>query len=410
MKALSLLERIPDSRFIQPWLNARMLEASPYRTVYREGSLKVKIYEPHERPARAQVLLFPSLINRPYILDLGRGRSLIQAMLKSGIEVVMFDWGSPGPDERDMGLESFLEGRIFRALQVVHAASEFDENDSRPRTLLGHCLGGNLALLFAARQKKKVGGLRIDRLACLTTPIDTANDALLNTWFQIPQWSPEHFARSFQNIPWPLLQSSFQMLRPTMTPRRWIQFAQNLSDRDFRESWLQMEIWSNDCISFSSELFKDLLIPMYRDNAFAATNTKTAWREIGDLDLPLFSIAALDDHIVPHASAKAILQALPKARHHHHEARGGHIGSVLSKRVREKIWPELMSFITAERSAAATTSGARKVYRKTKAPRANPSRKSAATGAAVLAPEESLGHQGFVENLGARQSSAQAQT
>lgn len=348
MKALGLLEKIPQSRLTQPWLNHAMLEATPFQTVYSEGSLKVKIYAAHESPARGQILLFPSLINRPYILDLGRGRSLIQAMVKSGLEVVLFDWGSPGEKERDMGLEALLTERIPRALRAVYAHSEFSEDDARPRTVLGHCLGGHLALLFVLQQRQKSDGLRIDGLINLTTPIDTTSDALLNTWFQVPEWNPENFSRSFQNIPWPLLQTSFQMLRPTVTPRRWIQFASRLTERDFRESWLQLEIWSNDCVSFSSELFRDLLIPIYRDNALVNHDTSKHWRDISKLKIPVFSLAAVDDHIVPLESARAIREVLPLARHTFHEARGGHIGAVLSKKSRETIWPDLMKFASGE--------------------------------------------------------------
>jgi polyhydroxyalkanoate synthase subunit PhaC len=395
VKALGLLERIPDSRWIKPWLNTEMLEATASRLVYSEGSLRVKIYAAHESPARAQVLLFPSLINRPYILDLGRGRSLIQALVRAGIEVVLFDWGSPSDAERDLGLDSLLEGRIPRALTAVHANSEFSETDARPRTIMGHCLGGNLALLFAARQKTANSNLSIDRLICLTTPIDTANSALINTWFQIPEWDPTQFAQSLQTIPWPLLQASFLLLRPTMTPRRWIQFARHLTEKDFRESWLQMEIWSNDNVSFSSELFQDLLIPMYRDNAFT-----TAWRGIENLDLPIFSIAAMDDHIVPLQSARALRQSTPLAAHDFHEMRGGHIGAVISKRTREKLWPSLIEF----------TCGARKTYRTDEAPRANLAQKSAATVDEVSAPAMFLDPKGFAGNLDVHQSLALAQT
>ena len=382
MKALRLLERIPESRWTKPWVPASLLEATPSRVVAEEGSLRVKLYSAHEAPARAQVLLFPSLINRPYILDLGKGRSLIQSLVKAGIEVLVFDWGSPGPSERDLGLESLLTHRVPRALERALAFSEFEADDSRPRTLIGHCLGGNLALLFAALQDSSKSSARIDALMSLTTPIDTANHALLNTWFQIPEWSPDLFARSFESIPWPLMQFSFQMLRPTMTPRRWLQFAGRMSDQDYRDSWLQMEIWSNDNISFSSELFRDLLIPMYRDNVWMNLEAaKPLWSRVSELQKPVFSVSAVDDHIVPLSSARAIQAVLPKAQHIHHELRGGHIGAVLSKKTRENVWPEMVRFLLEP-----LTYVARKDDRTGSKPHANPSPKSAATGVGASIP------------------------
>ncbi len=405
MKAIGLLERIPNSRWTKPWLNSQMLEATPSRVVHTAGSLKVKIYDSFESPAKAQVILFPSLINRPYILDLGKGRSLIQALVKAGIEVVLFDWGSPTETERDLGLESLLEQRIPTALSSVFANSGSTRNDSRPRTVMGHCLGGDLALLFAAKQAQKVDGLKIDSLVCLTTPIDTKNDALINTWFQIPNWDPRRFAQSFETIPWPLLQISFQMLRPLMTPRRWIEFAGRLSDRDYRESWLQMEIWSNDNVSFSTELFKDLLIPLYRDNAMVEK-----WSQVRELTQPVFSLAALEDHIVPLKSAKAIVELMPNAKHDFKEMRGGHIGAVLSKRSRESVWPQMIDFIKLGSTTSATSAYSKTPYRIDRELHASPSRKSAATGDEASALATHRCRQEFSGNSGVHQNSAQVQT
>jgi polyhydroxyalkanoate synthase len=313
-----------------------LLEATPHKIIYREGSLRLKLYDSWETPPRGQVVIFPSLINRPYILDLGRGRSLIQFLVKSGFEVALFDWGSPTSREQELGLNSLLQERLPRALKTLDAFSATSDRARQPRTLLGHCLGGNLALLFAEKAPKA-----FDKIVLLTTPIDTElgdeNDSLLTTWFQTPNWDPYLFAKSVDFIPWPALQASFQMQRPTLTPRRWLQFLSRLSEKDFRESWIQMEIWSNDSVSFPRQIFQDLLIPIYRENSMMKTST---------LSLPIFSLAAMDDHIVPIESARGIKSSHPACEHRFFEAKGGHIGAVLSSRTRKEIWPELLNFLS----------------------------------------------------------------
>lgn len=310
-----------------------LLEATPHKTIFREGSLRLKLYNSWETPPRGQVVILPSLINRPYILDLGRGRSLIQFLVKSGFEVALFDWGSPTSREQELGLKILLQERLPRALKALDAFSAIADRARQPRTLLGHCLGGNLALLFAEQAPTA-----FDKIALFTTPIDTKNDALLTTWFQIPNWDPYLFAKSVDFIPWSALQASFLMQRPTLTPRRWIQFVSRMSEKDFRESWLQMEIWSNDSVSFPTQIFQDLLIPMYRENSMMRES---------NLSVPIFSLAALDDHIVPIQSARAIRHSHPGCDHRFFEAKGGHIGAVLSSRTRKEIWPKLLDFMTS---------------------------------------------------------------
>ncbi len=309
-----------------------LLEATPHKVIYREGSLKLKLYAGWETPPRGQVVILPSLINRPYILDLGRGRSLIQYLVQKGFEVALFDWGNPTSREQELGLKPLLQERLPRALKSLEAYTATEDRAYQPRTLMGHCLGGNLALLFAEQAPTA-----FDKIVLLTTPIDTENDALLTTWFKTPNWDPNLFAKSVDFIPWSALQASFLMQRPTLTPRRWLQFFSRMSEKDFRDSWLQMEIWSNDSVSFPSQIFQDLLVPMYRENSMMRPSA---------LRLPMFSLAALDDHIVPIESARAVRQSHPYCDHQFHEAKGGHIGAVLSSRTRKEIWPKLFEFMS----------------------------------------------------------------
>lgn len=326
--AIRLLEVAQRLR-LRPAKRLALFEATPSRVIHQEGSLRVRHYASWQSPARGTVVIFPSLINRPYVLDLGRGRSLIGHLVRSGFEVMLFDWGRPTTRERDLSLNQLLSDRVPRALHSVRGFSR--SRDNQPLSLIGHCLGGNLALQFLERHPNE-----FDRLILLTTPIDTQNDALLTKWAQIPEWDPKLFARVFEFIPWSTLQASFLLQRPSLTPRRWTQLLARLGDRDFRESWLQMEVWSNDGVSFPSELFQDLLIPLYRENAMARPS---------DLELPIFSLIAKDDHIVPTESALAIKQTHKKSRHEIHIAKGGHVGAVIAARTRREVWPKMVDFL-----------------------------------------------------------------
>ena len=60
------------------------------------------------------VVLIPSLINPPSILDLGPGRSLARWLSERGMRALLLDWGTPAPAEQDMGLLEHVEaqGRV----------------------------------------------------------------------------------------------------------------------------------------------------------------------------------------------------------------------------------------------------------------------------------------------------------
>ena len=50
------------------------------------------------------MLVVPSLINRPYILDLAPGRSLLRWLAAQGLRPLLMDWGTPGAAEAGFDL------------------------------------------------------------------------------------------------------------------------------------------------------------------------------------------------------------------------------------------------------------------------------------------------------------------
>ena len=65
------------------------------------------------------VMFVPSLINRAYILDLSRDRSLMRYLAASGIRPMLLDWGAPAGSERDFGLDDYIAGRLNAALDAT---------------------------------------------------------------------------------------------------------------------------------------------------------------------------------------------------------------------------------------------------------------------------------------------------
>ena len=65
-------------------------------TLYRYVPRDEKAFAAAARPSMLPVLLSPSLINRPYVLDLTDGNSLVQGLHAEGRTVYTIDWGDPG--------------------------------------------------------------------------------------------------------------------------------------------------------------------------------------------------------------------------------------------------------------------------------------------------------------------------
>ena len=136
--------------------------------IYREHSTRLFRYK---RSSKATInlpmLVLPSLVNRPNIMDLLPGESFIEGMLERGFDVYMLEWGEPTPGQREFTLEYYLRKYVGRAIRRVKKAS-----GSEGITLAGYCLGGFAALLYAALDQ----GKEVKNLVTMVTPVNFVDE------------------------------------------------------------------------------------------------------------------------------------------------------------------------------------------------------------------------------------------
>ena len=78
--------------------------ATPREVVWTHRGTTLYRYRTHAVP----MLLVFALINRPEIFDLRPGGSLIEFLLGEGFDVFLVDWGVPGEEDAEMGLENYV--------------------------------------------------------------------------------------------------------------------------------------------------------------------------------------------------------------------------------------------------------------------------------------------------------------
>ena len=72
------------------------LGATPKDVIYSKGTLKLYRYRPLcDEIYRVPIVLVMSLVSRSYILDLTKGQSLVEFLLRQGFDVYLIDWGVP---------------------------------------------------------------------------------------------------------------------------------------------------------------------------------------------------------------------------------------------------------------------------------------------------------------------------
>ena len=114
------------------------------------------------------ILLVFALINRPEIFDLRPGSSLVEYLLGEGFDVFLVDWGVPGEEDADMGLDDYVCDELHWAIRETLRASGEEE-----LTLFGWCMGATLCAMYCGLSDERAGGASpVRNLVLLTTPID----------------------------------------------------------------------------------------------------------------------------------------------------------------------------------------------------------------------------------------------
>lgn len=320
----------------------RPTAADPPPERFREGTARILDFGPADGPP---VLMVPSLVNRHYVLDLGPGQSLARYLAGRGLHVMVVDWGEPGPQELDFDLTAYVQ-RLARWLRRLRRET------GRQVSLLGYCMGGNLALAAALKAPQVV-----ERLALLATPWDFhaggEHQAALVRQLA-PLLAPEPPVNPAVP-PLPLavdmLQAFFWALDPLTALKKFSHFRTLPEDSDAARRFVAMEDWLNDGIPLAGRVARECLQGWYGENTTATGTWRIDDRPVnpGLWRRPALVVMPERDRLVPKASAEALWRSLPGAARL--DAPSGHIGMVVGPRAETGLWAPLADWLQQEAAA-----------------------------------------------------------
>ena len=315
--------------------------ATPADVVHRENKWSLLRYR--ARPAgvayATPVLLVPSLINRHYVLDLQPGRSIAEALVGRGHDVFIIDWGTPGPEDRHLTLDTIADTYLGRAVRVAA------QHGPRGRAhVLGYCLGGTLAVAHAAVRPERVA-----TLTALAAPVSFHDEGLLSVWTRSKTFDLGAMIDATGNVPWQLMQGAFQMLRPTLPLAKAAQVIDRAWDDEFLDGFFALEAWGNDNVSFPGEAYRRYIDGLYRaDGLMNETFTLSGERVLlRNIACPTLAVTFAHDNIVPEESAAPLVDRVGATDKQRVHLPGGHVGAVISRKALATLWPTISAWWAA---------------------------------------------------------------
>lgn len=308
---------------------------TPKETIHSQGTLKLYHYTPMaDEVYRVPLLLVMSLVSKPYILDLTPGQSLVEFLLKQGFDVYMIDWGIPRPVDTRLRLEDYVLDFIPDCIRRV-----LDDSDEEEVSIVGYCMGGMLASLYAALADK--GPLK--NLACFTTPVNFDGMKLFKQWTDRRHFDVDRIVDTLGNVPPELMFASFDMLRPVARVASQVRLWDKLWDDDFVKSHRMFDRWASDQIPFPGETFRQTIKDLQWDNKLIKGELELGGQrvDLANIKVPFLHVVAEHDHIVPYESAKELVPMVGSEDKTELMLKGGHVSLVAGGNAIYRLWPKL---------------------------------------------------------------------
>lgn len=265
------------------------------------------------------IVVIPSLINPPHILDLDPDVSLTATLAKTGRHVFLLDWGDAA-GRAELSISGHVEHLLVPLLQSL----------GEPPALLGYCLGGTMALAAANM-------LAVERLVTLAAPWhfsrypDAARQSLQQIWA-----NAQPTAEALGALPMEVLQASFWSLDPRRTVTKFSELAQLAPGSNEVARFVLLEDWANEGEPLPLPAARELMIDLFRDDRSGKGVWKVGGRPVSEtLPVPSLQLTAARDRITPAVTAPGGPTV---------EIPAGHVGMIVG-RARSLLHAELDRFL-----------------------------------------------------------------
>jgi polyhydroxyalkanoate synthase len=274
---------------------------TPGQVVLRNRLIELIQYQPTRARVHPQpVLIVPSWIMKYYILDLSPHNSMVKYLLDQGHSVFMISWHNPDADDRDLGLNDYLEQGVFAALDAVKRVM--------PGTgvhAVGYCLGGTLlAIAAAALAGQSASPLRT--LSLLAAQIDFEEPGELGLFIDESQVAfLEDLMAERGYLDGRQLAGAFALINSkdlvwSKLVHEYLMGAQTpLTD---------LRAWNADATRLPYRMHSQYLHQLYLNNDFAEGRYTVRGKPVvaSDIRLPVFAVATERDHVSPWLSVYKI--------------------------------------------------------------------------------------------------------
>ena len=273
------------------------LATSPGKVVFQNELMQLLQYSPSTQDVyETPLLIVPPWINKFYILDLTAQKSFVRYAVAQGFTVFVISWVNPDERLASKSFEDYMKQGILAAADAV-----LRESGQAQCNVAGYCVGGTLlstTLAYLAAQ----GESPFKSATFLTTQIDFDKSGDLKLFVDDEQFAAlEDMMKEKGYLDASRMATVFNMLRPKDLIWPYIVNNYMLGKKPFAFDLLY---WNQDSTRLPYTNHAFYLSEFYRNNALALGKMELGGvaLDMGRVKVPVYELAARDDHIAPAAS------------------------------------------------------------------------------------------------------------
>jgi polyhydroxyalkanoate synthase len=325
----------------------RLYQLHPYERglsrqsiVWSDGQVRLVWHAAKTRKPKARILVVPSMINGPEILDILPERSLLRWLADQGFDVYLLEWGNLCDDPALATLDTAMTHRVAGCLDWLKKDSDL------PLFGFGYCMGGVLLAAAEILFPDKFAGL-----CFVATPWDFSAGAKGNFAGTVKAWAAEgglERVAYLEHMPIEWLQMLFAGVDPGLVARKFSAFAEMDQESLDARLFVAVEDWVNGGADLPPELSRQSVQEWYLENRTVKGTWKVARKTISaeKIDKPSLVVIPARDRIVPPESALALAQQIPHSDML--ETDCGHISMMIGREAAKEVLTPIKKWILSK--------------------------------------------------------------
>lgn len=257
-------------------------------------------------------LVIPSIFNSPEILLLAKSSSFINKLRQCG-EVFLVDWFEV--DRADYLLDDYV-------LRIVEIITGLGQKNNQQIDLIGHCIGGNLAIAATIIEPHFIRTLTL-----LSTPWDFSHLTIAQNLYNY--FSLDKYVQNLPMIPKLHMQILFFLLFPSYFNMKVDKFF-SMSLEEGIDLSFRVENWLMSGTAISNGTYQQIMNEVISNNILVKLQWRVNNKIINPVLItkPVYQVIASNDKIAPKSSILPLHNLLQKSKIF--EVAGGHISYLIN--------------------------------------------------------------------------------